>query len=271
MIQKAMKLVMKFENVVEHKKLEFHMLYETVFNEALNTKRSSCEQAGGKIVMEALTTMKTDEFYRIDELCKLRRSTTRREKEAFYWFFGSFLECVSGKKAWGRRAKYTSLVSEAATTDKTQGKIVTVSDEAFALLLFDNYIDKWVEMAAESTKEKEETLQGERDNQDKKKATERRRGKYTGASAKSGHCKFGGWSTKGMKRFNEFFALVKEDRASPQATAMEVKLLEICNSKRPHTDGDGANAVVQGGAEAAARILENLEPPVEAMWDIEEV
>ncbi len=56
-----------------------------------------------------------------------------------------------------------------------------------------------------------------------------------------------------------------------QATAMEVKLLEFCYSKRPHTDGDGANAVVQGGTEAAARKLENLEPPVEAMWDIEEV
>jgi hypothetical protein len=34
--------------------------------------------------MEALTTMKPDEFYPIEELCKLRRSTTRREKDAFY-------------------------------------------------------------------------------------------------------------------------------------------------------------------------------------------
>ena len=129
------------------------MLYETVFNEALNTKWSSCEQVGGMIVLEALTSMKTDEFYTIEELYKLRRLTTRREKEAFYWFFGSFLEHVSGMKAWGR-AKYTSLVSKAATADKTQGKIVTVSDEAFALLLFDNYKDKWVEMAAGSAKEK---------------------------------------------------------------------------------------------------------------------
>jgi hypothetical protein len=180
------------------------------------------------------------------------------------------LECVSGKKAWGK-AKYTSLVSKAATTDKTQGKIVTVSDEAFALLLFDNYIEKWIEMAAESAKEKEETLQGERDKQDKKKTTERRRGKYTGASVKSGHCKFGGWSQHGMKRFNALFTLVKEDRASPQAAEMERKLLEFCNSKWPNADGDGTNAVGQEG-EAAARIHTNFEPPIEAMWDdIEEL
>lgn len=79
MIQKEMKLVMKFENVAEHKKLKFNMFYETVFNEALNTQRSSCEQAGGKIVIEALTTTKTDEFYTIEGLCKLRRLTTRQE------------------------------------------------------------------------------------------------------------------------------------------------------------------------------------------------
>ncbi len=89
--------------------------------------------------MEALTTMKPDEFYTIEELYKLRRSTTKREKEASYWFFGSFLECVCGKKAWGS-AKYTGLVSESAMKDKTKGKIVTVSDKEFALLLFDNYI-----------------------------------------------------------------------------------------------------------------------------------
>jgi hypothetical protein len=49
---------------------------------------------------------------------------------------------------------------------------------------------------------------------------------------------------------------------------MKGKLLEFCYLKRPHTDGNGANAVEQRGAEAAARVHENLEPPVEAMWDI---
>ena len=108
--------------------------------------------------------------------------------------FGSFLECVCGKKAWGS-AKYASLVSEVATKDKTKGRIVTVSNKAFALLLFNNYIDKWVEMAvAVSAKEKEKAREAVQDNQNKKKAPERRQGKYTGASAKSGHCKFGGWS-----------------------------------------------------------------------------
>ena len=48
---------------------------------------------------------------------------------------------------------------------------------------------------------------------DKKKKTERRQGKFTGANEKTGQCKWGaGWTTEGMKRFNEFFNLVSEDR-----------------------------------------------------------
>jgi hypothetical protein len=109
MIERAMKTLYKFENVKEHKKLEFHRLYESVFNDALNTKRSACEQAGGKIVKELLKTMDPDELFTVEELCKLRRSTTEREKQAFYWFFSTFLECVCGKKAWGK-LKYTSVI-----------------------------------------------------------------------------------------------------------------------------------------------------------------
>ena len=37
-----------------------------------------------------------------------------------------------------------------------------------------------------------------------------------------------------------FTTLIKENRASPQATATERKLLEFCKLIRPWTDGDGA-------------------------------
>ena len=75
-----------------------------------------------------------------------------------------------------------------------------------------------------------------------------------------------------MVQFNELFALVKEDRASSQATEMERKLLEFCRSMKPGTDGDWALAEDQG-AESAARKHAAFEPPVEAMWDddIEEI
>jgi hypothetical protein len=91
------KLVIDQEAVPPHQRGQFQMLYESVFSESLNTKRSSCEQAGGKIVRESIVIFKDqgeEEFFTIDELCKLRRATTERERKAFFWFFGTYLECV---------------------------------------------------------------------------------------------------------------------------------------------------------------------------------
>jgi hypothetical protein len=76
-------------------------------------------------------------------LCKLQ-SQTPEDKEAFLWFTDSLLECVCGKIAWGAKREYRSRISD-TKYDNTNESIVTVSDEAFALLLlYENYIDKWI-------------------------------------------------------------------------------------------------------------------------------
>ena len=87
--QKAINLVMDHENVPEEQRGRFQMLYESVFNEALNTKRSSCEQSGGKIVRSTIAKLELpgEAVFTMNELTKLRRATTERELQAFYWFF----------------------------------------------------------------------------------------------------------------------------------------------------------------------------------------
>ncbi len=133
---------MNHEKVEPHKRVSFQMQYECCFNHALNTKRSECEQAGGILARKAVAEFKqrVKEFYSIDKFCKLRRATTEREKRAFFWFFNSFLECVCGARPW-RNAKKTTLVLSKAE-DGHRGKLATKSDEAFALLLIDNYMEK---------------------------------------------------------------------------------------------------------------------------------
>jgi hypothetical protein len=44
----------------------------------------------------------------------------------------------------------------------------------------------------------------------------------------SGACKYGRWSHAGMKCFNELYDLVVEDRACPQADAVEKEFLDYC-------------------------------------------
>jgi len=82
-----------------------------------------------------------EQFYTIDEFCMLRRATTEREQRAFFWFFDTFLECVRGAKYW-KKAKVLRLVLDAVDEDGRR-KLVTKSNEAFGLLLINNYIDRW--------------------------------------------------------------------------------------------------------------------------------
>lgn len=221
MLMDVMVAVEKTEKFRDQRSREaFKSVYKGVVMEAINVRRSACDQAGYKIVCQYLSSHVFDDgcgnetlipddlqFFSLDTICKLRRATTADEVNAFKWFFGEFVECVSGKRVWSRH-KYHDLISEAVNRD-TGVQIVTVSDEAFALLLLDNYIEKWkVKFVAK--------LQG--------KGLEKRiDGKYTAATR--GNFVFGGWSRAGQKKFNYYVNKVKEDRASPGAGEMEQEFL----------------------------------------------
>jgi len=142
----------------------------------------------------------------IETLSKLRRSETEAEHRAFTWFFAEFIECVSGKRAWGKQ-KYTQLISEARSHEDGE-KLLTVSDEAFGLLLVENYMDKWV---------KKFHLQR------KGLPSGRIDGLYTAAT--KGNLVFGGWTKQGRNRFNHYCKLVQEDRSSPQSARVEREFL----------------------------------------------
>ena len=91
---------MKHEKVPQEKRLMYRVVYESVFNESLNAKRSTCEMAQRKIVVDKMMPKfqeKGMELFTMEELCKLRQVETECEKETFFWFFGEFLSFVVGK------------------------------------------------------------------------------------------------------------------------------------------------------------------------------
>jgi hypothetical protein len=113
-----------------------------------------------------------------------------------------------------RKEKKTALVLEARGDGNC--KIVTKSDEAFALLLIDNYLEKSATIldtgeesadtepaAVNNNNNNNNTADanGEAHARQKKRRTKRLPGKYT--KKKSGHYKYGGWSRAGMARFNQ--------------------------------------------------------------------
>ena len=253
MLREAMDWVMKKENVPQAKRLTYRLVYESVFNDSLNAKRSTCETAGRMIVVDkTIPNFKEQgkELFTIEELCKLRRAETEREKEAFFWFFGEFLSCVVGKRQWSAHKKY-QLISQATMTGSSD-KLVTISDEAFALLMYENYFDKWTTQANATAAG---SVQRER------KAI---RGKYTVQN--SGTCKYDGWSIDGMNRFNDLYALVKEDRKSPQAPAMEKEFLDYWVREGNDTKAGGRRNDEPTAIEGSASMLQ-AHYYIRAEWD----
>ncbi len=139
------------------------------------------------------------------------------------------MECVCGASVWNN-AKTKQLVSEAR--DASGSKIVSVSDEAFALLLLiDNYLEKWKTGADEEDTARIEpvgdgaaaiTTEGE--NTRKKQTTTA--WKYTRKAKRK--CKSGGWSSEGIKQFNFLRKLVKADREADKNCEFEPKRMESC-------------------------------------------
>ena len=215
--ERVMKVIVEQEKPAD--KAKFVRVYKTCVVGAVNTKRSACEQAAAEVVRKLLKDKNhLDEVapapYSVETLCKLRQSQTPEEKEAFRWFVGELLECVVGKAAWGKK-KYQARISEAVYANTTE-KIVTVSDEAFGLVLYENYIDKWI------TKYHNPSSQGERG----KKIL----GKYTRSSV--GYTEYGGWSEEGVLRFNELCSLVEEDRSSRNASEAEEQVMLSLRQQR---------------------------------------
>jgi hypothetical protein len=144
----------------------------------------------------------------------------------------------------------------------TREKIVTKSDEAFALLLYENYIDKWKTQGniegnedeqyedceeEDNKKEDDDDSVHSAGSQKMKTISKAVRGKYT--CHNNGTMKYEGWSDQGMTRFNELFDLVKKDRKCPRAAVMEKEFLERAiwnssDSKRRRTKSNVAATVV---------------------------
>lgn len=105
-------------------------------------------------------------------------------EKGYFYFFDNFLECVSGKRGWGK-VKAVHLVSD----------YCSISDEAFTLLALENNWRRW------SSKEK--------------------RGKGVYTASMQGNKMFEGWSEEGLQRYNELYRLVKENRESEEGKKFE--------------------------------------------------
>jgi hypothetical protein len=162
--------------------------------------------------------------------------------------------------------KSKQLVLQASSSATNHDKLVTISDEAFALLvLYVNYIEKWLKAFQREEQQRLETLASSPQPGSGgrwKSSEEREKGKYN--VQRTGHCKCGGWRREGMARCNKFYHLVNADCACEQAVDMERELLTHCLAlKKGGANGEGCQD--SSDKEQTEDALE----PVQACWDLE--
>jgi len=161
-------------------------------------------------------------------------------------------------------------------------RVVSASNEAFALLLIDNYLVNWKTRAGGEDAARIEpvgdgaaeiTTEGENIRRNQTKTA----GKYTGKA--HGQCQWGGWSSKSIKQFNFLRKLGNTGREADNKNCedkpkqMEMLLMDFCRTmvgiKDPpqvEENLDGAGDGSHNNAVARAKAME----PVEADWDSDE-
>ena len=119
------------------------------------------------------------------------------KKFSYFDFIEYFLSAVIGKSEYKLNC-----------CDNLLSQYATICDEAFAILVFENNIDAWMDMGmrkdTSGTKIPRKYTNG---------------GNSTSEVGSSQHNR--GWSEEGLNRFNELFDLVKTNRCAPEARDFE--------------------------------------------------
>lgn len=141
MFRRAFQLVIRNENSPPSKHFGFQQMYESAFKYALNTWRSSCDQTWGMILRKTLTKFQEcgEAFFTMERNVG---SDKLKQKGNVMHSTGSLniLEmCTWSKVLECCKESHFGM----GGTDATGDKLVTKSEEAFGLLLIDNYMEKW--------------------------------------------------------------------------------------------------------------------------------
>ena len=131
----------------------------------------------------------------------------RQLENAYFNFVEYFVSSVIGKTCFKQNS-----------CDNLLSHYATISDEAFAILIFENNLDAWLDMGMRKDTSGSEVP---------RKYTNGGRSKQEVASSQQNK----GWSEQGLKRFNELFDKVKENRNAPQAKEFEDNFKSYCEDK----------------------------------------
>ncbi len=209
--------------------------YKDIPNSALNGRRSYAQSEMKKKVFEWIKTQKEKDVPIDDRLplpktilkCALRTIESDEEKAVFAWYWDDLLASVVGIQDWGPNIRHYTTITEAKVphTDPYSKpsshpeKLITRSQEAFAVVCYENCYAKWRAMHRYL-----EAHPGSKLTED----PEYKNGKYDGryTDSRSGQKTFSGWKQEGLDQFNLIQAQILESRTKDEAGRAAILQLE---------------------------------------------
>jgi hypothetical protein len=179
--------------------------------------------------------------------CLTRTVESEEEYKVFMWYWDVLLSKMLGVKEWEDSVKYYTTISAAKSADNTDERMVSVSDEAMVLLLWDNHLERW-----------ESNWEFTHDPANAGKKVQRTNGKYSRND--SGQQKWGGWLPEGYIQFNKYFGMVKEARKNKDSLEVEQKCLDMLREKKGIVGKDsGEQGRIKRNQKKAEKMGETLE------------
>ena len=138
----------------------------------------------------------------------------QRMRAVFLWYWDKMMPIISSNKRWGTGKRNFNLMSFARPEgDMSKPTYVTVSDEAYAVVMWKNYHDFWVFKKKLQDEDREPT-------EEEKKKPE---AKPVWTQQKAGVCPWGGWDKEGRRRHRELKVEIKVTKGNAEGTTNEKK------------------------------------------------
>ena len=221
------KLMWKYGEIPEeHRKDKdlFIATYSTHMKKAIFDRRSYIQTEYRKIYFKC--KKKGEHFPTVEELTKCvgRDIETDEDYKIFMYYCEEFLGKMVGASEWSVKTRCFTTISGAIRQNTNDIPLISPSDEAFAVLVVDNCMDRW---------DNEDKDGGARTVDAPKAKKTVANGKYTATDG--GQSKYGGWSPEGLKKFNELKNMNEEARKHPRCKVVEGRCLKLLREKHKIT------------------------------------
>ena len=202
-------------------------------NGVLNEHRSYCQNQMKTVAIKYLADKELEEMPSEAEFLKIINRDASVDLDLFAWWWDVYMPKATGNnKLWNDCTKYYGNISTHSPPGKPNQPYVTAATEAWGLLLIQNCRTRWPAILTWK-KKSNDTLRYVKGGGDRVTKGHQHiditvhpefKGIYT--LTDSGQAKFGGWTTKGMKKFAEYVSLCKIGRQKMETPALEKKILD---------------------------------------------